>query len=76
MLKRDLKKYIGQNVIAVFNYNGKRETIKGILGYAYNFSEAYGWRSPNYFYINDFSFKVTHVKELYICEGVSKIRVG
>lgn len=38
--------------------------LKGVLGYAREFSESYGWRKPGYFYINDYGFRVSHIKKL------------
>lgn len=76
MLKNDLKKYIGQNVIAVIVGDHGKKKLKGILGFVYDFSEAYGWRKPNYFYINDYCFRSSLVKELYVDIGGSNVRVG
>lgn len=58
----ELKKYVGKTVEIAF-HNG--ETQKGILGFADEFSVKHDFRKPNYFYINNLSFKVSHIKKLH-----------
>lgn len=59
--RAQLKEYIGENVEIVFSDN-KVET--GVLRFADDFSAKHDYRKPNYFYINNLSFKVSHVKKL------------
>ena len=61
MKHAELLKLVGKDVRILFR-NGK--WIWGELGYAYEFSAKYGYRKPNYFYIGDTSFKVSHVKKV------------
>ena len=55
-----LKEHIGKNVEIIFSDN-RAET--GMLGFADDFSAKHDYRKPNYFYINNLSFKVSHIKK-------------
>ena len=62
MTKAELMSYVGKKVLIYFK-DGERG-IYGTLGYADDFSEKHDYRKPNYFYIGDTSFKVSHVRKL------------
>ena len=62
MTKAELMSYVGKKVTVYFKDDEKG--ICGTLGYADEFSEKYDYRKPNYFYIGDISFKVSHVRKL------------
>lgn len=65
MKHAELLKLVGKNVrIQFFD----KTWIWGKLGYAYYFSAKYDYRKPNYFYIGDTSFKVSHVKKVADCD--------
>lgn len=56
-----LKTYVSKEVIIQFF----DEDIKqGVLGYVKEFSEEYGFRKPNDFFIDNLSFRVSHVKRI------------
>ena len=57
----DLHKMVGKDVTVVF-FDG--DVRSGVLGYADTFSAEHGYRKPNYFYIDDMSFKVSHIKKI------------
>ena len=59
--KDELMWYVGKTVKILFKDG---ETIQGVLGYADEFSSKHGYRKPNYFYIDNISFKVSHMKKL------------
>lgn len=61
MTKADLMKLVGKKVSVEFK-DGER-AIYGTLGYVDEFSAEHGYRKPNYFYIGDTSFKVSHVRK-------------
>lgn len=61
MTKADLMAYVGKKVHIAFKDNSS--SIYGTLGYVDEFSEKYDFRKPNYFYIGNVSFKVSHVKK-------------
>jgi len=56
----ELKQLVGKNVIITFKDD---KVQKGVLGFTEDFSEKYMWRKPNYFTINDYDFKVSHIKK-------------
>lgn len=61
MTIKELKKYIGVKVGVIF----KDGTVKvGVLGFTEDFSEKYGYRKPNYFTIDDYDFKVSHIRKI------------
>ena len=62
MIKAELMKLVGKKICVCFKDGEKG--IYGILGYADEFSAKHDWRKPNYFYINNISFKVSHVRKL------------
>ena len=61
MTKAELMKLVGKKVSVYFTDG---DNICGTLGYVDEFSEKYGYRRPNCFYINNTSFKVSHVRKL------------
>lgn len=62
MTKTELTGYIGKKVSIYFK--DREKCISGTLGFVYDFSEKYGYRKPNYFYIGNTIFKVSHVRKL------------
>lgn len=72
MLKAELDKYIGKEVTVVFKRGVlSKDTLNGRLGFAYDYSYKYGWRKPNYYYIDNCNFKASHVKQLYVNENIN-----
>lgn len=67
MTKADLMKLVGKKVHVYFKDGEKG--IYGTLGYADEFSAKHDYRKPNYFYIGNTSFKVSHVRKLVESEG-------
>lgn len=65
MKREDLNRYLGKRVRIVLT-SGK--AIEGVLGFCPEYSPRYCWRSPNYYYINEYSFKASHVKKLELGE--------
>lgn len=62
MTKNDLMKLVGKKVYIYFK--GEEKAIYGTLNFADEFSEKHDYRKPNYFYINNISFKVSHIREV------------
>ena len=62
MTKAELMELVGKKVIVHFK-DGEKE-ICGTLGYVDGFSVKYDYRKPNYFYIGNTSFKVSHVRKV------------
>ena len=62
MTKVELMSYVGKKVYVYFK--GGEKGIYGTLGYVDEFSEKYDYRKPNYFYIGNTSFKVSHIRKL------------
>lgn len=62
MTKAELMNYVGKKVHIYFK--GGESSIYGTLGYADDFSAKHDWRKPDYFYIGNTSFKVSHVRKL------------
>lgn len=65
MTKAELMKYVGKRVCVLFKDGS------GVCDYLYycdEFSAKHGYRKPNYFYIWDVSFKVSHVKRVILRE--------
>lgn len=60
MKKAELMQLVGKKV-RIYLKDGDEKT--GILGYADEFSAKHDYRNPNYFYINNLSFKVSHIKK-------------
>ncbi len=71
MTKADLMKLVGKKVSVEFKDG---ESIYGTLGYVDEFSAKYDYRKPNYFYIGNTSFKVSHIKKLVEIETLEKIK--
>lgn len=79
MTKADLMAYVGKKVRIVFKDswsvsvgikpNYLYVSVCGTLGYADEFSKKHDFRKPNYFYIGNVSFKVSHVKKVIESEG-------
>lgn len=67
MTKAELMSYVGKKVHIYFKDGGK--DIYGTLGYVDEFSAKYDFRKPNYFYIGNTSFKVSHIRKLVKSEG-------
>ena len=62
MTKADLMKLVGKKVSVEFK-DGERG-IYGTLGYVDEFSAKHDYRKPNYFYIGNTSFKVSHIRKV------------
>ena len=62
MTKAELMCYVGKKVHIYFK--GEEKSIYGTLGYADEFSTKHDYCKPNYFYIGNTSFKVSHVRKL------------
>ena len=62
MKKAKLMLYVGKKVHIYFK-DGERG-VYGTLGYADEFSAKHDYRKPNYFYIGNTSFNVSHVRKL------------
>ena len=61
MTKAELLNLVGKRVTVYF----KDERVRyGTLGYIDEFSEKYEFRKPNYFFIGNTSFKVSHVRKV------------
>lgn len=68
MTKAELMQYVGKKVHIYFKDSEK--SICGILGYTDDiFVTKYGYCKPNYFYIGNILFKVSHVRRLEESEG-------
>ena len=66
MTKAELMSYVGKKVHIYFKDG---DDIYGTLGYADEFSAKHNYRMTTYFYINNISFKVSHVRKLVENEG-------
>lgn len=62
MTKAELMNLVGKKVHIYFK-DGERG-IYGTLGYVDEFSAKYNYRKPDYFYIGNTSFKVSHVRKV------------
>lgn len=60
MTKAELMNLVGKKVAVTLKDGDK---ICGILGYAEEFSAKYHYIRPNYFYIDNYVFKVSYVKK-------------
>lgn len=60
MKKAELMNLVGKKVTVTFIDGDK---ICGVLRYADEFSVKHDYRKPNYFYIENRSFKVSYVKK-------------
>lgn len=61
MTKAELMAYVGKKVHIAFKGTGS--SIYGTLGYADEFSAKHDFRKPDYFYIGNVSFKVSHIRK-------------
>ena len=62
MAKAELMSLVGRKVHIYFK-DGERG-IYGTLGSVDEFSAKHNYRKPNYFYIGNTSFKVSHVRKV------------
>ena len=58
MTREELMKLVDKKVYVCFKDG---TSVCGTLGYANEFSEKHDYRKPNYFYIGNISFKVSHI---------------
>lgn len=63
MTKAELMKNVGKKVEIIF---ADGNTTTGVLGFTKEFSSKYGYRKPNCFTVNNWDFKVSHVKKIKI----------
>jgi len=66
MTKADLINLVGKKVFVYFK--GEEKGIYGTLGYADEFSAKHDYRHPNFFYIGNISFRVSHVRKVEVEE--------
>lgn len=64
MKKDELMKLVGKRVKVTFIKEIGGKEITGVLGFTKEFSEKYDYRLSNYFTINQYDFKVSHVKKV------------
>lgn len=62
MTKAEIMELVGKKVFVYFK-DGEGG-IYGTLNYADEFSAKHGYRKPNFFYIDNTSFKVSHVRKV------------
>ena len=62
MKKSELMALVGKKVRIYFKGWGK--SIYGTLYYADDFSAKHAYRLPNYFYIGNTAFKVSHIRKV------------
>lgn len=62
MTKAELMNLVGKKVHIYFK--DRERGIYGTLGYADEFSAKHDYRKPDYFYIGNTSFKVSHVRKV------------
>lgn len=67
MTNAELMKLVGKKITVYFK--GGERGIYGTLGYADEFSAKHDYRRPEYFYIGNTSFKVSHVRKVAESEG-------
>ncbi len=67
MTNAELMKLVGKKITVYFK--GGERGIYGTLGYADKFSAKHDYRRPEYFYIDNTSFKVSHVRKVAESEG-------
>lgn len=67
MTNAELMKLVGKKITVYFK--GGERGIYGTLGYADEFSAKHDYRRPEYFYIDNTSFKVSHVRKVAESEG-------
>lgn len=61
MTKAEMMRLVGKEVVVVFK---DKSVVRGVLNYADEFSAKHDYRKPNYFYIGDTSFRVSHISKL------------
>lgn len=61
MKKTELMALVGKNMFVYFKDG---EKVYGKLGFVDEFSAKHDYRKPNYFYVGNVSFKVSHVKKV------------
>lgn len=62
MTKAELFNLVGKKVKVYFKESEK--VIYGTLGYVDEFSEKYEFRKPDYFFIGNTIFKVSHIRKV------------
>lgn len=62
MTKAEMMSLVGRKVHIYFK--DEERGIYGTLGYVDEFSAKYNYRKPDYFYIGNTSFKVSHVRKV------------
>ena len=60
MTKAELMKLVGKEVTVFFK--DKSVGVSGVLNYADEFSAKHDYVKPNYFYIGNTSFRVSHIR--------------
>lgn len=68
MKKSELMQLVDKKVKVTFVKECGGGESTGILGYIKEFSEKYDYRHPNYFTINQYDFKVSHVKKVEVLD--------
>ena len=68
MKKADLMQLVGKRVKVIFKESCGGGESTGILGYTKEFSEKYNYRHPNYFTINQYDFRASHVKKVEVLD--------
>ena len=65
--KAELDQLLGKEVTITFRDG---ETLHGTLDFVPEFSEKYGYRKPNYYFIKmrDYAFKASHIKKVEVGE--------
>lgn len=61
MTKAELMKLVGKEVVVFFK---DKSVVRGVLNYADEFSAKHDYVKPNYFYIGNTSFRVSHIAKL------------
>ncbi len=64
MKKDELMQLVGKWVTITFKQDVGGGSSTGVLGFTKEFSEEYDYRHPDYFTINNISFKVSHVEKV------------
>lgn len=64
MKKSELMDMLG-NEVTIYLKNSNL-CVTGILKYAFSFSKLYNYHKPNYFYIDNIGFKVSHIRKVII----------
>ena len=64
--KAELDQLLGKKVTITLRGG---ETLHGTLDFVPEFSEKYGYRKPNYYFIKmrDYAFKASHIKKVEVC---------